>query len=200
VTTDEELIDRAVTAAGLGSRYAQAHREYHNLVHIEHVLAEITRLEPAESALLPLCLAAWFHDAIYAPGRDDNEERSAFLARDTLELVGASPEVGHEVARLVRLTASHTPAPDDAAGAVLCDADLSILGMDPASYEGYAAAIRQEYSLVPDQQFLVGRAQVLQGLLDRPTIFHTSLGRELWEDAARTNLGREVGQLEGSLH
>ena len=134
------------------------------------------------------------------PAEMTTRSAARFLARDTLELVGASPEVGDEVARPARLTASHTPATDDAAGAVLCDADLSILGMDPASYEGYAAAIRQEYSLVPDQQFLVGRAQVLQGLLDRPTIFHTSLGRELWEDAARTNLGREVGQLEGSLH
>ena len=39
-----------------------------------------------------------------------------------------------EVARLVRLTASHDPAPGDARGAQLVDADLAILGALPGRY------------------------------------------------------------------
>ena len=45
-------------------------------------------------------LAAWFHDAIYEIGRDDNEDRSAELARQLL----ASSPIRDEVARLVLVT------------------------------------------------------------------------------------------------
>ena len=77
-------------------------------------------------------LAAWFHDAIYEIGRDDNEDRSAELAR---ELLASSP-IRDEVARLVLVTKTHKVADDDVNGAVLCDADLSVLGSDALSGTG----------------------------------------------------------------
>ena len=72
-------------------------------------------------------LAAWFHDAIYQIGRNDNEDRSAELAR---ELLASSP-IRDEVARLVLVTKSHKVPSDDVNGAVLSDADLSVLGSAP---------------------------------------------------------------------
>lgn len=197
--TDEQLIDASVTAAGLGARYSQPHRRYHTAVHVEHVLRTLEELSPLPGDMLSLQLAAWFHDAVYAPGRDDNEERSAFLARDTLELVGGSPALGTEVARLISLTATHDPAPDDRSGAVFCDADLSILGSSQGSYAGYAAAIREEFSLAPDVVFRPGRAKILRQFLQRPQLFHTPTGRERWEASARVNLQREIDELEGTL-
>lgn len=195
---DQRLVDAAVTAAGLSARYSQTHRHYHTLIHVEHVLERVVELSTEPDDATALCAAAWFHDAIYAPGRSDNEERSAFLARETLELVGASPGLSTEVARLVTLTASHHPEPDDQAGAVMCDADLSILGSTPDEYAAYAAAIREEYSLVPDDAFRAGRARILRQLLGRPSLFHTSIGRERWEGYALANVRQEVFRLEGS--
>lgn len=192
---NDRLIDAAVIAAGLKTRYSQAHREYHNLTHVEHVLRQLDLLEHREEDALALRLATWFHDAIYAPGRSDNEERSAFLARDTLELVGASPQLGHEVARLVLLTQTHDPAPHDLVGAVFSDADLSILGSPSPGYDNYASAIREEYSLVADDAFRAGRARVLQQFLDRPAIFRTATGSQLWEEPATANLERELAAL-----
>ncbi len=195
---DANLLDAAVLAGGLEARYNQPHRRYHTAQHIRQVLEAITVLDPDSSDQLELELAAWFHDAIYAPGRSDNEERSAFFAKDTLELVGASPTVGAEVARLVLLTAHHNPEPDDRAGSVLCDADLSILGSTPDDYASYAAAIRDEYSLIPAAAFGSGRAKILRQFLARPTLFQTAIGQELWENTARSNIQQELLELEES--
>jgi predicted metal-dependent HD superfamily phosphohydrolase len=191
------LVEAAVTAASLTTRYAQPHRRYHTLVHVKDVLRRIDELAPAPEEVTALQLAAWFHDAVYAPGRDDNEGRSAFLATETLEVVGGSPTLGAEVGRLVLLTASHDPRPDDRAGSVLSDADLSILGSESGAYATYTEAIREEYSLVRDDVFRAGRTRILKHLLLRPTLFHTSIGQHNWEDKARTNIEREIRKLEG---
>lgn len=197
VTLDPQIIDTAVMAGGLPARYLQTHRRYHTLVHIEYVLRRLDELSPDPADVTALRLAAWFHDAIYAPGRSDNEERSAFLAKDTLELVGAPPTLGTEVARLVLLTATHDPQRNDRPGTVLCDADLSVLGSAPDEYDSYTLAVREEYALVPDDAFRAGRAKILRQFLARPSLFHTSTGRERWEDAARANIERELAELEG---
>ncbi len=195
---EARLLDAAVVTGGLGPRYAQPHREYHNLMHIEDVLLRIEELEPPLEHELSLALAAWFHDAVYQPGQDDNEDRSAYAAYDALEQVGADPELISEVVRLIRLTAEHDPEDDDLAGAVLCDADLAILAAVPDRYAQYAMAIRQEYVHVTEADFRAGRAKVLRRFLDRPTIYHTAHGCEHWEAAARANIATEIASLERS--
>ena len=55
-----------------------------------------------------------------------------------------------EVVRLVLLTAGHEVEPGDRNGAVLVDADLSILGAPPERYARYAADVRAEYAHVDD--------------------------------------------------
>lgn len=193
---ETRLLDAAVVTGGLGPRYTQSHRAYHNLMHIEDVLLRVEELEPPPEHELTLALAAWFHDAVYQPGKDDNEDRSAYVAYDALEQIGADPELIAEVVRLVRLTSSHDPAADDIAGQVLSDADLAILAAPRDRYEQYAHAIRQEYVQVPQAEYCVGRAKVLQTFLDRTSIFRTSYGREHWEVPARANLAAEIAQLQ----
>ena len=137
-------------------------------------------------------LAAWFHDEIYEIGRDDNEDRSAELARQLL----ASSPVRDEIARLVLVTKKHKAAVDDINGAVLSDADLSVLGANPGRYGEYARAVREEYADVPDDAFKPARVQLLTALLEEP-IFHTEAGRERWEHQARQNLAEEIAALTG---
>jgi predicted metal-dependent HD superfamily phosphohydrolase len=137
-------------------------------------------------------LAAWFHDAVYDGGTDD-EERSAAWASRVLP-----DDLGPEVARLVRLTAAHRPADDDPAGQVLCDADLAILASPADRYEEYAHDVRREYAHVPDADFARGRSAVLTDLLAKPALFQTSRGYELWEDAARRNVTAELARLRSA--
>lgn len=194
---------RAVNArddvAGGGARlleaYAHPARRYHNLHHLMDVLDHIDTLEAVTPDPAAVRLAAWFHDAVYEPQRDDNEERSADLATHELSGLQVSSGVVDEVARLVRLTATHDPDVDDRDGAVLCDADLAVLGRDAKGYAEYADAVRQEYGFVEDATFRAGRAAILRRLLDQPAIYRTAEGLARWESAARRNLTHELATL-----
>ncbi len=195
-----DLTGSAPEAQPLGTalleRWAEPHRRYHTLDHLRAVLASIDEIGGQASDIAAVRYAAWFHDAVYAgePGRD--EEQSAALAEETLPGCGVPTERVVEVARLVRLTATHRPASDDADGRVLCDADLAVLGGAPHDYLSYTTAIREEYAHVTDPEFRVGRAAVLRALLETPRLFHTPFGRARWEDRARVNVRAELLRLE----
>lgn len=168
--------------------------------------------EPASSGTsLRAQLALWFHDAVHEGVAGQDEEASAALAVERLSALvpgpttpltgdgplpsgGArlTPDDVAEVARLVRLTATHDPAPDDAAGALVCDADLAILGSAPDRYARYVRQVRTEYAHVPDEQFAAGRAAVLGQLLALPSLFRTPLARDRWQERAEQNLRTEL--------
>jgi predicted metal-dependent HD superfamily phosphohydrolase len=187
----------AVLAAGqdLLARYDEPHRRYHDRRHLAEVLAALDQLT-AEVPVDVVC-AAWFHDAVH-DGRDDDEQRSAELATRVLTGLSVAPDLVEEVARLVRMTLTHDPAPDDPAGALLSDADLAVLGAGPDRYARYAADVRQEYAHVDDEAFRLGRTAVLRSLLDRPRLYVTEAAHRWWDAAARRNLRDEISRLDGS--
>ncbi|MCB5908228.1 HD domain-containing protein [Streptomyces pinistramenti] len=189
--------DPAPYADNLLARWAEPQRRYHTLAHLTAVLDRIDELAAHADDLCVVRLAAWFHDAVYRPDRSENEERSAALAERALPELGVGPARTAEVARLVRLTVTHDPGPDDRDGEVLCDADLAVLAGPPAAYAAYAAAVREEYAFVPDPDFTAGRATVLRQLLSLPRLFRTPTGQDRWEHPARRNLATELELLEG---
>ena len=75
------------------------------------------------------------------------------------------------------------------------EADLGILGVPPPAFEAYDAAIRREYSWVPEERYRQGRLAVLAGFLGREAIFHTERCREAYERQARENLARKIDEL-----
>ncbi|WP_320777506.1 hypothetical protein [Streptomyces sp. CRN 30] len=182
-------------ADNLIKRWSEPQRRYHTLDHLVAVLDRIDVLAEYAEDVAAVRLAAWFHDAVYLPERSTNEERSARLAERALPEAGVEQARTDEVARLVRLTVTHDPAPGDANGAVLCDADLAILAADPEAYDRYARAVREEYAFVPDDAFRTGRADVLRHLLGLPRLFRTPYGEREWEAAARRNLEAELARL-----
>jgi predicted metal-dependent HD superfamily phosphohydrolase len=183
-------------AADLLSRYAEPHRRYHTGQHLARVLRAVDELADDHDLFL-VRLAAWFHDAVYAGNPGADERDSARLAASTLPALGVGDERVAEVVRLVELTATHDPAPDDKNGAVLCDADLAVLGGDPETYAAYAAAVRAEYAHVDEELFRRGRAEVLERLLSGKPLYRTAAARERWEDAARRNVRTELTLLRG---
>lgn len=164
---------------------------YHDRLHLTEVLDRLDQLVDAgaEVEATTVALAAWFHDAVYDGGPDD-EERSAQWAERALP-----PEYADEVARLVRMTVHHRPAEDDRAGCALSDADLAILAAPRERYDAYVAGVRADFSHVGDDDFRVGRSAVLSDLAAKPHLFHTPQGRELWEASARANVDRELREL-----
>ncbi|MFT3888071.1 MAG: DUF4031 domain-containing protein [Arachnia sp.] len=173
------------------ARWGEPHRRYHDVRHLACCLAALDALGATARTVR---LAAWFHDAVYrgAPGED--EEASARLAESALDGLLPVPEVD-EVARLVRMTADHRPA--DEASALLSDADLSVLGQIPGRYHVYLRDVRLDYAHLDDETWARGRLAVVEALLGAHPLFHTPIGRRLWEDAARANLSAERAALLG---
>jgi predicted metal-dependent HD superfamily phosphohydrolase len=211
VAMTQDLVDSFVDAVGaqkarpvavaLLARWQEPHRRYHTVKHLRAVLDAVDLLLGDPDAVPvrdhgAVRLAAWYHDSVYrgVPGQD--EEDSAALAEHDLMKLRQPPERVTEVARLVRLTADHRPAPDDPAGQVLADADLAVLGAASQDYRAYADAVRAEYAHVPDAAFRAGRAAVLRRLAAADPLFRTPTGRRLWEARARANLAAELTGLE----
>ena len=183
----------------LVARWSEPHRRYHTLDHLVRVLDGVDEFGGYADDVAAVRYAAWFHDAVYDGGTAsaDNEELSAQLAETELPPLGMPETRVAEVARLVRLTKGHAAPDGDRNGAVLCDADLAVLGGDVSAYRAYAHAIRQEYEEVPDELFRPGRATVLRGLLELPNLFRTPVAAERYEHRARANLATEIEELEG---
>ena len=192
--------DVAGTGANLLGRWAEAHRAYHDLAHLDEVLRHVDGLADECPHPDTVRLAVWFHDAVYDPQAADNERRSADLATVALAGMDVEPSVVSEVARLVLLTATHDPSRDDLDGAVLCDADLAILAVGETRYASYVEGVRREYAHLDDTAFDAGRAEVLGRLLDRAQLYSTALARRDWEGRARGNIGTERRRrLTGSI-
>lgn len=196
---DTVLPDAPALGRGLLTRWSQEHRRYHDRAHLFAVLSAIDRLlaagEPAGDHPRAVVLAAWFHDAVYAgvPGAD--EEASAALAAGLLPGAGIGSAECAEVVRLVQLTATHRSSPGDAAGALLCDADLEVLGRAPGAYARYTRAVRSEYAHIPEADFRTGRARILSDLLESGALYATQTGVTLWDQQARANLSAEIAEL-----
>ena len=183
----------------LVGRYREPHRRYHGLGHVLRVLTDVADLLVAVSVpdATTVRFAAWFHDAIYDARSTTNEEASAHLARRVLDELDIEDARIDEVTRLVLLTAAHDPAdPDhDPAAAVMLDADLAVLGSDPATYAAYVNGVRAEYAHVDDAGWRTGRAAVLRHFLDAAQIYATESMRAR-EHRARANLAAELATLE----
>ena len=176
--------------AAVVASWSEPHRRYHDLTHLAAVLGLIGEFEATAADPAAVRLAAWYHDVVYDPRRDDNEEVSAGRARAGLRGLVDEARLA-EVERLVLLTAGHDPEPGDTDGAVLCDADLAVLAGPPDAYAAYATAVREEYGHLPDEVFTAGRIAVLDRLLALPVLYRQPAVAEAWTERARANLAAE---------
>ncbi|WP_219908108.1 HD domain-containing protein [Enhygromyxa salina] len=180
----------------VAARYAEPHRAYHGLSHLDalaRLYADVDRgpgwVHPAE-----VKLAILLHDAIYEPGRSDNEARSAALAG---ELLAGWPVEISRVQAMIDATAAHDRA--DTSGdpdlAHFLDADMAIIGAPPAVYDAYAQGVQREFAKIPAAMFRAGRRAFVAAQLARASLFQTVFFRDRYERQARENLQRELAAL-----
>jgi predicted metal-dependent HD superfamily phosphohydrolase len=186
----------AQAAEDLVRRYTEEHRRYHDLRHAQAVAhdADVLAVElglGAEDRAL-VTIAACAHDVIYDARPGDDERRSAEWAALWLHRAGLDREHIATAERLVHATIGHEAAAGDLLATALLDADLAVLGAEPADYDDYAAAVRHEYSAVDDAAWVTGRAEVLSRLLNREHLYRSDPARSRWDAGARRNLAREL--------
>jgi predicted metal-dependent HD superfamily phosphohydrolase len=175
----------------LDERYAEPHRRYHDTTHVRQVVRDAVALTEGRDRAL-VALAAWAHDVVYDGRPGDDERASAAWARRRLTAAGLADADIVRVEGLVLATLDHLAPPGDHLADALLDADLAILGAEPAGYERYRLAVREEYAHVTDDDWRVGRAAVLRSLLDREPLYRTAAARDRWAVPARRNLAGEL--------
>jgi predicted metal-dependent HD superfamily phosphohydrolase len=77
---------------------------------------------------------------------------------------------------------------------MLADADLAVLGAEPAVYQAYVVGVRAEYGHLDDATWRTGRSAVLGSFLERDVIYLTPAMRP-HEPRARANLAAERASL-----
>lgn len=171
--------------------YAQDHRAYHDFEHIRACIRELDGVWASAAHPEEIEAALWFHDAIYDSRRADNEDRSAEWAARTLRERDIDEAIIGRIRDMIRATRHHASprTPDEA---LMLDIDLAILGSDAARFCRYDEDIRKEYSWVPEKDYRAARARVLQGFLERDSIYRTDGMRERYEESARRNLARAL--------
>ncbi len=186
--------------------HATAGRAYHTLAHVREVLHwfnEVTR-EVGWRSPREVFLAILFHDAVYVAGAQDNEARSAALARESI--ARWLPDDGVDVARveqLILLTAQHGSLRADGIdeeAALFLDCDMAILGAVAARFDEYERAIAIEYAASPPEIFEEGRRRFLERLLASERIFLSPYFHARLESCARRNISRvlSTAPLEGA--
>lgn len=173
----------------LTRRYGEPHRHYHTIEHIADMLHRGRALALSEEQMM----AIWFHDAVYEPRSDTNEEDSAKLAGERLGTLGWSAARIEVVQRIVLDTKSHRPSIPDAEPVI--DLDMSPLAAEPAVYERNRKNVRLEYAHVPEADYRRGLRAFAESLLAWPRIFWTDWGTAL-EAPARRNLADTIARLD----
>lgn len=141
------------------NRYDEPHRFYHNWEHIEKMLysamGEIQTLYVLNDSLF---LAIVFHDIIYDPKANDNEEKSAELF--------SSYMLDDEIANAILDTKTHKPT--GSISEQLCKLDLEVLYGDFQSFVDFENKIFKEYQFVDYKIYKEKRIEILQSLNTKP--------------------------------
>lgn len=188
----------------LQSAYATPPRAYHHLGHVNQLIRHFREVDAGPGWHRPadVWLALVYHDAVYEPGKGDNEARSAGLARH--HIARWLPQGGIDadrVAALIELTARHgriaPDEPSDGADADdarhFLDCDMAIIGAAPEAFAAYDRAIAAEYrGHVPAWLYRINRKRFLKALLARPRIYLSDFFHLRLDAQARINLRRAV--------
>ena len=85
--------------------------------------------------MLLLQLATWFHDTGYSEGPEEHEERSCVNAENFLK--GKIPDADLEIVKGCIRSTKVPQRPTSILEQIICDADLSHLGMGPGKVAVY---------------------------------------------------------------
>jgi predicted metal-dependent HD superfamily phosphohydrolase len=180
--------------ADVMQRYAEPHRHYHTMQHLDECLAQIDAVRHDATHPAEIELALWFHDAIYDVKGHNNEQQSADWARSVLLTAGGSMLIAERVHALVMVTC-HNALPISLDEQILVDVDLSILAAKLARFAEYETQVRAEYAWVPEATYRSKRVEILQTFLDRETIYNTAYFKASSETSARRNLAASIANL-----
>lgn len=132
-------------------RYDEPHRFYHNREHIEEMIANARKRNILTDELF---LAIVFHDIIYNPKANDNEELSAELFCKYVQ--------NDKVKQAILDTKTHNPTSE--LSKQLCDLDLGVLWSNYETFIDFEHKIFKEYQWVDYKIYKEKRLEILSDL------------------------------------
>lgn len=133
------------------SAYNESHRHYHNFSHIENMIKQAS-----EEGIIStdLFLAIVFHDVVYDPKENNNEEKSV----DIFKIHFDKPQVVQAILE------TKTHQPESELGKTLCYLDLSIRDSSLRSLMKFEDKIFKEYQWVDYSTYREKRVEILRKL------------------------------------
>lgn len=166
--------------------YSEPQRFYHTAQHIVECLDLHLQIQYLLKEPHLVELAIWFHDVIYDPKSNQNEQNSADLMQDLCHTF-LDKFALKKVYLWILATKEHVASSDHDLN-YLIDIDLAILGADASRFLQYEQQIQQEYSWVSAEIYKVKRAEVLQNFLNQSSIYITLTFQQSLEQQAKLNL------------
>jgi len=184
-------IEQATLVAGrLASKL-----HYHDFNHEVDVYSSVSVLAGMENLSqedrFVLKTSALFHDALFKPGYQYNEEVSAKWAKRCLPHLGYSGEQTEKVKRLILATKMPTH-PGNLLEKIICDADLANLGRDDFFERG--EALRMELGAENGKKWYESQKKFLES-----HEYYTASAKYLWDEGKKKNieeLDRRIKSLE----
>ncbi len=187
-------VDPRALYTRLADLYGEAHRRYHTPSHIDHCLEQFDLARAQIPGADAVEMALWFHDAVYDPGADDNERRSAQLFRKWAGDV-IDPALADDVCRLI-LATEHRELPWSSDEKYVVDIDLSGLGLPWPLFFRESEAVRAEFVNLAEEVLMAAQGRFLRSLLERGSIYATQFFRERYESRARRNITRYLAAMD----
>jgi len=144
----------------------ESHRHYHNLNHLNDLIDQINenKSKYSEKEYEKLILTALFHDSIYNPMSNDNEEKSAQFFESCAQ-DKSNPHI-QEVKQMILDTKTHqstTPLSEN-----FNQLDMSIVESDFEKLLEWENGIKLEFEpFYGNEKYKIGRLKFLESLLDK---------------------------------
>ena len=135
----------------------EPHRHYHTERHLSFLVSRIEQSDLRGDDLDKMLLTAFFHDVVYDPTAQDNEEQSAEVLRETTQHA-----VVPEVADMIMDTKTHRPRTELSRRFV--ELDMAVVSeSDFAGLLEWERAVFKEFQYVDYSLYKTGRLALLDG-------------------------------------
>ena len=147
------------------SMWNESHRSYHNLNHLNDLISQINENKSnfSEKEYEKLMLTAVFHDVVYDPASQTNEEDSAkFLMQCAVD---KNNKDILDVRKMILDTKTHESTTNLSES--FNNYDMNIVERDFDQLLDWEKGISEEFSVYPKAQYKEGRLKFLESLLDK---------------------------------
>lgn len=169
--------------------YSEEHRYYHTPEHLYHLIGLLREASVADPAVY---WASFYHDYVYIAGRQENEAKSADIAKEQMLELNIDLKVIDRCCDLILMTKTHQLNECDPDAGAFLDADMAILGANEKAYADYVERVQKEYSSIPAFLFNKGRKKFVETCLNQNRLFNTDYFFDRFETQARKNLAWEL--------